>query len=209
MECSYGTCNRPRRYITGEYCSAHEQRKRAGRDMDKPLREVAPRADLPDECTLDDCNRPYSAKGLCRFHYGRRYQGRDLTSPRQYEDRVPGVSTRVIGKGYVYVWLPDHPSKPASGYIPQHRYVMEQHLGRTLLAAESVHHKNGCKDDNRIENLELWASLHPSGQRVEDLAEHARMVLALYGNPEEKARYAMIDSPEQVLSPEKRGRKVS
>lgn len=71
--------------------------------------------------------------------------------------------------GYTVVSAPDHPRSSASGMILQHRLVMEQKLGRYLEPHENVHHKNGRRNDNRPENLELWAVPQPSGQRVTDL----------------------------------------
>jgi len=76
------------------------------------------------------------------------------------------------GRGYVKVWVhPDDPlhamSKDGNNYVPEHRLVMAQSLGRPLKKGEIVHHLNGIRDDNRLENLALTS-----------LSEHQHNTLA-------------------------------
>ena len=76
--------------------------------------------------------------------------------------------------------MPEHPNCAVSGGYPEHRYIMEQTIGRILVKDENVHHKNGVRNDNRPENLELWSSRQPKGQRIEDKVEYAVEILAQY-----------------------------
>ncbi len=60
--------------------------------------------------------------------------------------------------GYVLIHKPDHPFCQSKGTVFEHRLVMEKHIGRYLNSEEVCHHINGIKDDNRIENLMLFAT---------------------------------------------------
>lgn len=96
----------------------------------------------------------------------------------------PSTGDRKRERGYVRVTVPaDHPQAHLAGTTRQameHRLVMAAHLGRPLEDFENVHHINGVRDDNRIENLELWVTSQPSGQRPEDLLAWAHQIIKMY-----------------------------
>ena len=74
---------------------------------------------------------------------------------------------KVNSQGYVLIWVPmDTPNRPKNGYMREHRYVMQRHLGRPLRSWEIVHHRNGVKDDNRPENLEVVTRARHAGMVV-------------------------------------------
>ena len=95
--------------------------------------------------------------------------------------RLKSTGTKVTSRqGYVLVHLPEHPAARSNGKVAEHRLVMEAQIGRVLFPDEEVHHKNGVRDDNRPENLELWSVSQPAGQRATDKVIHALMILERY-----------------------------
>lgn len=85
------------------------------------------------------------------------------------------MERKLSDEGYVLLWM------GAGEYRRlEHRVVMEQQIGRPLHPDETVHHRNGKRDDNRIQNLELWSSKHPKGQRVEDKVAFSIEMLRRY-----------------------------
>jgi hypothetical protein len=111
------------------------------------------------------------------MHYHRfRRTGDPGNDSRKIRKKGEGTTS----KGYIREYLPEHPCADSAGYILQHRLVLEKIVGRHLLPTENVHHKNGVKGDNRPENLELWSSFQPAGQRIEDKVFWAKEILRLY-----------------------------
>lgn len=122
--------------------------------MDAPSRERGQRKRGVLPCSVSGCTRKVHVKGLCSMHYQRLKTRGDVGVP---ESRVQPGLRRKSRAGYIYI----------DGKA-EHKIVMERVLGRELLPREHVHHRNGVRDDNRPENLELWIN-QPAGQRVEDL----------------------------------------
>jgi len=71
---------------------------------------------------------------------------------------------RAKAGSYIKIKMPEHPDATIEGYVLEHRLVMENYLKRRLLPFEEVHHRNGVKDDNAIENLELVLKYKHYGQ---------------------------------------------
>lgn len=89
---------------------------------------------------------------------------------------------KIRSGGYVLIYKPDHLNSDSNGYVPEHVFIMSDKIGRPLTREETVHHRNGVRSQNNIENLELWASNHPKGQRVVDLLKFAREIIEKYGS---------------------------
>jgi hypothetical protein len=150
---------------------------------------------IQEPCTVEDCEIDQKARGYCNKHYAwARRKGLLGLGVCHEEGCESSIYAREVCSSHYQMGrargrgIKERQSDPAwfrhsKGYIVrklglgkrgevlhqmQHRVFMEEHLGRPLRPNEEVHHLNGIRDDNRIENLELWSTRQPKGQRVED-----------------------------------------
>jgi hypothetical protein len=111
----------------------------------------------------------------------------------QFHERFSdGQLARRIKRGYVVIRIPTGPGEPRREML-EHRYVMEQFLGRPLLPEETIHHRRAWdKTTNDMENLELRTGNHGPGGAVEDLIPWCIDMLALYPQFITPALYARL-----------------
>lgn len=144
------------RYAQQQYCSVDCKVKATTKDK---------------TCVCAECGtsfqRPHGkARAYCSISCSNRARKKGMKTPLIHLDgRITGDKVKST-HGYVLV-------RVEGKKIPEHRLVMEQIIGRPLMPGERVHHRNGKRDDNRPENLELWTGVgqskkDPHGVRLVD-----------------------------------------
>lgn len=165
QKCSFPECHRNIDYRATGYCRSHHQQFIKGETLHPIKRKGSGRS----ICPVERCDRYVHRGGLCMSHFTQRENGLEFSDVKHINKPGSGCITN----GYRVLTINDK-------HIYEHRYIMEMFLGRKLLRSETVHHKNGNRSDNRIENLELWSKHQPNGQRVVDKIQWAIEILERY-----------------------------
>lgn len=160
-------------------CSKHYNRELKYGSVDGKAGSHMLSEELSAGCVVDSCDNPRYARNWCANHYG---AWRAHGDPEIRVNAPPGSGCRKRD-GYRYLYK-DGKS------ISEHRHTMQEILGRKLMPKETVHHKDGNRLNNAPENLELWSSNHPSGQRVVDKIEWSKDFMKTHLSPEEILAWA-------------------
>lgn len=170
--CSVDDCdNKPK--VRG-WCPMHYARFRRYGDINFVYRHVYKEKDICDVVDADGkCTKKMAARKMCQMHYRRWTLYKDPTITKKNPNPK-------FARKYKFLVKHGHPNANKWGTIAEHRWVMSEHLGRPLIDEENVHHINGDRFDNRLENLELWSHSQPRGQRIEDKVEWALELLQTY-----------------------------
>lgn len=176
--CSFEGCDKKQK--AKSLCAGHCSQLYRGKGL-YPLGSIKkgpkPKPKEDRKCSFPNCEYKYKAASYCGPHYDQYRKTGEVCEIKKTSE----PKWHYHNQGYL--------TRNRNGRSEfQHRLVMEEHLGRKLKKYETVHHKNNIKDDNRLENLELWSSHQPRGARVVDKVAWAKDFIAQYEHLEKEGK---------------------